>query len=155
MSLDSLQRKFTSHQAYNIPTAEIEAISSRVAGARYFGAGWGCAPSDPRREDGGSIMALPIDVNSSSAKTLAPIVRPFSDFFTRPVAALMAILIAAVHTLTYIQNVSLQLDMTAVHWPFFMVILLATIFVHEMGHTGGVPTLAVSTWSLGHRLLFL
>ena len=145
MSLEKLLSRFGDSER-SIPSAEITAISTELVAQGILIQDGVVPPATTHRQEDASLLALHYRREILSAKQLAPIVRPFQLFFTRPVAAILTLLIAVVHVMLYVQHgLAAQTDMSGVNWPLFLLVLLASIFVHEFGHLA-----ACQRWNCPH-----
>ncbi|MFN8444459.1 MAG: hypothetical protein U0175_26985 [Caldilineaceae bacterium] len=145
-SLEKLLSTFCGSGEHSIPSAEITAISTELVAQGILVQDGVVPPNTTKRQEDASLLALHFRREIFSAERLAPIVRPFQWFFTRPVAAILMSLVVAVHVMLYLQvGFAAQADMSGVNWPLFLLVLLVSIFVHEFGHLA-----ACQRWNCPH-----
>lgn len=157
--LDVLKQRFvkeaTSQPENAVSPEEIEAISSQLV-AQGILIQNGIEPMrSASKQESSTLLALHYRRDLFSARTLAPFVRPFQLFFSRPLAIVLAILIGVAHFFTYIQvGLPPDIDMNAVNWPLFYVVILASILVHELGHLAACQRWGCPHGPLGIGLYF-
>lgn len=135
LALPVLKESFSEWMGNTIKADEVESISKQLLSQGILVEEGVMQVPPAQRQENASLLALHFRRDLFSAETLAPIVRPFQAFFTRPVAVVLGLLIAAVHLLAYTKlGIPPQVDMTTVNWPLFYVVILATILIHELGH---------------------
>lgn len=102
-----------------------------------------------------SLMGLHYRWDLFSAERLAPIAQALQVCFTKPAVAVALIVIAITQGMTFAKlGFPPNLDLVAVSWPLLFVLVLISIFFHEMGHLAACRRWECPHGPLGFGLYF-
>lgn len=110
-------------------------------------------PAEPPAPNG-ALLGLHYRRDLFAAKTLAPIANALTIFFYRPVAIVLMTLVALAHILAY-RVIGFHWDIKAIQGPFFYLLLLVSVVIHELGHLAACRRWNCPHGPLGVGLYFL
>jgi putative peptide zinc metalloprotease protein len=147
LSLAALGSEYQQRTGQAVATEQLQQIGAQlVEQGIVIESGQTPPPVKTTAQEPSAYLGLHYRRDLFAAETLAPFARMLQSCFRRPIAAVLLILIAGAHVLTYAHlGLPPHLDMDAVSWPLLYTILLASILIHELGHLA-----ACQRWQCPH-----
>ncbi|MFN8466653.1 MAG: hypothetical protein U0X20_13935 [Caldilineaceae bacterium] len=155
-SLALLADRFQARTGEAIALADLQQLSTRLeAQGVILRSGETPQPQTAANPQANSFLALQYHRDIISAQALAPFARLVQILFTRPVAAVIVVLIAAAHVLAYRQaGFPPNLQLENVNAPVLYCVMLASFLLHELGHLAACRRWDCPHGPLGFGLYF-
>jgi putative peptide zinc metalloprotease protein len=155
-SLALLAERFQARTGEAVALADLQQLSTRLeAQGVILRSGATPQPRTDANPQATSFLALHYHRDIVSAQALAPFAHLLQVLFTRPVAVVIVVLIAAAHVLAYRQvGFPPNLQLENVNYSLLYGVMLASFLLHELGHLAACRRWHCPHGPLGFGLYF-